>query len=74
MNPFSVGERVTLKSGGPMMTVETVRDGDKFISVVWYDQAAVGQHIDRTGYCRAAFPAAVLTSQNACKAAGISKQ
>lgn len=74
MSPFSVGESVQLKSGGPMMTVESVREGDKFISVVWYDHVAVGQHIDRTGYCRAAFPAAVLTSQNACKAAGTIKQ
>jgi uncharacterized protein YodC (DUF2158 family) len=35
MSPFKVGEIVTLKSGGPRMTVEFVRD-DGVIDCLWF--------------------------------------
>ncbi|MFJ6328106.1 MULTISPECIES: YodC family protein [unclassified Rhizobium] len=35
---FKIGERVTLKSGGPSMTVDTVKsDGDLYC--VWFNQS-----------------------------------
>lgn len=36
---FSIGDRVRLKSGGPVMTIEEISGDD--ISCVWFDNAGV---------------------------------
>ena len=38
---FKIGDLVTLKSGGPIMTVEAVQGTDPKVSCVWFQIVAV---------------------------------
>ncbi|TDA64307.1 DUF2158 domain-containing protein [Sulfuricurvum sp. IAE1] len=37
---FKAGDRVTLKSGGPIMTVESI-DEDDSVTCVWYENGEI---------------------------------
>lgn len=43
MEKFEVGKVVILKSGGPFMTIEGVRELDKIVECIWFD----GSHVVR---------------------------
>lgn len=53
MSQFSPGDRVRLKSGGPVMTVESVVDG--LVHCLWFDGKSPSQKVVGHG-----FPEAVL--------------
>lgn len=43
MEKFEIGKIVQLKSGGPLMTIEGIRELDKIVECIWFD----GSHVVR---------------------------
>jgi uncharacterized protein YodC (DUF2158 family) len=63
--PFSIGDVVRLKSGGPAMTVESINENDKRVTCVWYCDHAAGPGVDHNGVKRGAFSPSVLSNSQA---------
>ncbi|MCJ8211705.1 DUF2158 domain-containing protein [Mucilaginibacter sp. RS28] len=41
---FNIGDQVRLKSGGPVMTVDSIDDNTSRLVCVWFDSKKVFQH------------------------------
>lgn len=56
MNPFAIGDKVQLKSGGPAMTVTWINDATGILRCTWRDDSNALQVAEFPDACVRAFP------------------